>query len=126
MRILRILITISALLIFSFSTQAQSQKVTIQESSEFKSLLSEKRKINHAITTNDKYKIQVFYGSNAEASRKLSDFKRQFPHLDGTIIYTNPSYKVWVGNFKTRIEAERNLKAIQMRFENALIIKPNK
>jgi hypothetical protein len=28
---------------------------------------------------------------------------------DGTIVFNTPVYKVWIGNFKTRIEAERNL-----------------
>jgi hypothetical protein len=29
--------------------------------------------------------------------------------MDGTIIFNTPNYKVWVGNYKSRIEAERNL-----------------
>jgi hypothetical protein len=36
------------------------------------------------------------------------------------------AYKVWVGNFKTRIEAERNLKDIKLKYPNAFLIKPNK
>lgn len=126
MRFLRITITIFTALFFHNISQAQQSKNNFQEPSEVKALLSEKRKFNSVNTVNDKYKIQIFYGSNAEAIRKLADFKRNYSDIDGTIIYTNPSYKVWVGSYKTRIEAERNLVNIKKRFENALLIKPNK
>jgi len=35
-------------------------------------------------------------------------------------------YKVWVGNFKTRIEAEKNLNDLKKKYPNAFLIKPNK
>jgi hypothetical protein len=35
-----------------------------------------------------------------------------FWDLDGTIIFNTPNYKVWVGNFRTRIE-KRNLIEIE-------------
>ena len=106
--------------------QAQQSKNGFQEPTAVKTLLEAKRTFNASNTTNDKYKIQIFYGSNSEAIRKLAEFKRNFSGIDGTIIYTNPSYKVWVGNYMTRIEAERNLQNIQKHFPNALLIKPNK
>lgn len=106
--------------------QAQQSKNAFQEPTAVKTLLEAKRTFNASNTTNDKYKIQIFYGSNSEAIRKLAEFKRNFSGIDGTIIYTNPSYKVWVGNYMTRIEAERNLQNIQKHFPNALLIKPGK
>lgn len=126
MRFLRITLTLFTVILFQNTIYAQQSKNTFQEPSEVKILLAEKRKFNSANTANDKYKIQIFYGSNSEAIRKLADFKRNFTEIDGTIIYTNPSYKVWVGNYKTRIEAERNLINIRKRFENALLINPGK
>lgn len=126
MRFLRITFSILTAILFHFNSQAQQSKSTFQEPSEVKTLLEAKRKFNSANTTNDKYKIQIFYGSNSEAIRKLAEFKRNFSEIDGTIIYSNPSYKVWVGSFKTRIEAERNLAIIRKRFENALLINPSK
>lgn len=89
-------------------------------------LLSEKRKINSSITVNDRYKVQIFYGTNEEAKKTLSVFKKEFRQLDGTIIYSNPNYKVWVGTFKTRIEAEKNYKEILKKYPTALLIRPNK
>jgi hypothetical protein len=40
--------------------------------------------------------------------KSIFDCKQEFNQLDG-IIFNTPNYKVWIGNFRTRIEAERNL-----------------
>lgn len=98
----------------------------VTQDSRFEQLLSEKRKINPSITVNDKYKIQIFYGDNEKARKTLSDFRREFKNTDGTIIFASPTYKVWVGSYKSRIDAERALKDIQRKYPYALLIKPNK
>ena len=46
--------------------------------------------------------------------------------IDATIVFNTPNYKVWVGNFKTRIEAERYLIEIKKKYKNVLLIKPSK
>jgi len=106
----------------SFSQESAS----IMQDGRFEQLLAEKRKINSSITVNDRYKIQIFYGENDKARKTLSDFKRDFKNLDGTIIFESPTYKVWIGNFKSRIEAEKNMVEVKKKYPYALLIKPNK
>ena len=43
-----------------------------------------------------------------------------------TIEYETPNYKVWAGNFSTRIDAERALMKIQQNFPSAFILKPDR
>ncbi|MFY0483189.1 SPOR domain-containing protein [Flavobacterium sp. PLA-1-15] len=112
--------------IFSLNSNAQNEKITVTQDSKFESLLSEKRRINSSITINDRYKIQIFNGDSENSKKTLNEFKKEFKNLDATLIFNTPYYKVWVGNFKTKIEAERNLIALQKRYPNALLIKPNK
>ena len=112
-------------LIFSFiSNKSFSQSV--EQDSKIEALLKEKRKINTGITINDLYKIQIFNGKKDEALKNLNEFKSTFKEIDGTIIYNNPTFKVWVGSFKTRIEAENALLEIKKKYPLALLIKPNK
>jgi CRISPR/Cas system endoribonuclease Cas6 (RAMP superfamily) len=112
-------------LIFSFiSNKTFSQ--TIEQDPKIEALLKEKRKINTGITINDLYKIQIFNGKKDEALKTLNEFKSSFKVIDGTIIYNNPTFKVWVGSFKTRIEAENALLEIKKKYTLALLIKPNK
>lgn len=115
----------SSLFLPSYS-YSQNEKVTVTQDSKFENLLSEKRRINSSITINDRYKIQIFNGDSENSKKTLNEFKREFKNLDATIIFNTPYYKVWVGNFKTKIEAERNLIALQKKYPNALLIKPNK
>jgi len=128
MRILKKIVAFAALnfcLFYAEKSVAQESASVVQDD-RFEQILNEKRKINSSITVNDNYKIQIFYGDNGEARKTLSDFKREFKHLDGTIIFQSPTYKVWIGNFKTRIEAERNLADVKKKYPYALLIKPNK
>jgi uncharacterized protein YxjI len=118
------------LLLFLFSSASnlfcQETNLTVNQDPKFEKLLNEKRKINGSITINDRFKIQIYNG-NSEISKKiLMDFKRDHKNLDGTIVFYTPAYKVWVGNFKTRIEAERNLVELKKKYPSALVIQPNK
>ncbi|MEY3500490.1 MAG: hypothetical protein RL308_2159, partial [Bacteroidota bacterium] len=79
-----------------------------------------------SITVNDVYKIQIYNGDSETSKKILTDFKRDFLDFDATIIFNTPAYKVWVGNFKTRIEAEKKLMVFKKRYPNAFVIKPNK
>lgn len=119
-------ITLLSITLSSTFSYSQNSKTTVIQDSKFENLLSEKRRINSSITINDRYKIQVFNGDSESSKKTLNEFKREFKNLDATIIFNTPYYKVWVGNFKTKIEAERNLILIQKKYPNALLIKPNK
>ena len=105
---------------------AQNQNSVIVQDPKFEQLLNEKRKINASLTVNDFYKIQIYNGGSENAKKTLNDFRQEFKDIDATIIFNTPNYKVWVGNFRTRIEAERNLVNIKDRYKNVLLIKPSK
>jgi hypothetical protein len=107
-----------------FVSNAQNSNL-VQESN-FEQLLAEKRKINNSITVNNRYKIQLFSGSNEVAKKELIAFKKENKNIDATIIFNTPTYKVLAGNFKTRIEAERNLNLFKKKYPNAILVKPNK
>jgi sugar phosphate isomerase/epimerase len=104
----------------------QELKSNIIQDPKIEQLLKEKRKINAGQVSNDTYKIQIFYGNSDDSKKKLQEFKREFKDLDGTIVYTNPNYKVWIGNFETRIEVEKAMIEIKKKYPTALIIKPTK
>ena len=129
MKILTISTAFQCSLFFLFCNSnlyAQDEKVGVSQNPKFENLLNEKRKINPSITINDIYKIQIYNGDSETSKKTLNDFKRDFLTFDGTIVFYTPAYKVWVGNFKTRIEAERNLMLFKKKYPNAFVIKPNK
>lgn len=116
------------ILLFQISLNSYSQEgiVNVTQDPKFEQLLNEKRKINSSITITDRYKIQIFNGDNENSKKQLMAFKKDFSTIDCTIVFSTPLYKVWVGNFKSRIEAERNLIEIKKKFPKAFLVKPNK
>ncbi|WP_293872085.1 SPOR domain-containing protein [Flavobacterium sp.] len=119
-------LSLTVLLLLSQKSHCQVGKVTVTQDPKFEQLLNEKRKINSSITINDRYKIQIFNGDTEASKKTLLDFKRENKNMDATIVFSTPLYKVWVGNFKTRIEAEKNLNDLKKKYPNAFLIKPNK
>lgn len=127
--------TLKKITLFSFSLVAllssqnifsQTKKSNIEQDEKIEKILVEKRKNNSAITINDKFKIQIFFGKIEESKKALISFKKDFSQTDGTIIFSNPSYKVWVGSFKSKIEAEKALITIKKKYPSSVIIEPNK
>jgi hypothetical protein len=123
---LKLIFAICFLVLTSQKSIGQVAKVSVSQDPKFEQLLNEKRKINSSITINDRYKIQIFNGDTENSKKALSEFKKENKNLDATIVFSTPQYKVWVGNFKTRIEAEKNLNDLKKKYPNAFLIKPNK
>ena len=129
MKVLTKIKSFSLLFFFLFlcsKSIAQANKITVTQDPKFEQLLNEKRKINSSITVNDRYKIKIYNGDNENSRKKLIEFKKENVNFDATIVFSTPMYKVWVGNFKTRIEAEKNLTDLKKKYPTAFLIKPNK
>ncbi|MFY8067046.1 MAG: SPOR domain-containing protein [Flavobacterium sp.] len=110
---------------FCLSSRAQDVKTNVSVDPKIDQLLKEKRKLNTGLFLNEAYKIQIFYGNSEDSKKKLQEFKRDFKDLDGTLIFNSPNYKVWIGNFKSRIEVERLFLEVKKKYPAALIIKPS-
>ncbi|VXB43600.1 conserved exported hypothetical protein [Flavobacterium sp. 9R] len=121
----------SILLTFLITTslaklQAQNKNTFSNQDPKVEQLLNEKRKSNTSLSINNRYKIQIFSGVSELAKKSLNEFKLENKNTEATIIFQTPNYKVWVGNYRTRMEAERNLIEFQKKYKNILLIKPSK
>ncbi|MBP7395822.1 MAG: SPOR domain-containing protein [Flavobacterium sp.] len=105
---------------------AQNKNIISNQDPKVEQLLNEKRKSNTSLSINTRYKIQIFSGNSELAKKSLNEFKLENKNTEATIIFQTPNYKVWVGNYRTRMEAERNLMEFQKKYKNILLIKPSK
>lgn len=112
--------------IFSNICFSQEDKTSIKQDPKFEQLLSEKRKINSSLNVNDRFKIQIFTGESEPAKKTLMEFRKNNRNVDATIVFNTPIYKVWVGNYKKRIDAEKKLTELKKKYPNAFLVKPNK
>lgn len=112
--------------LFFLSFNALGQQ---SSNNEQKELLNELIELKKELTNSNKlkefYLIQLYSGNLKDAEYIKKDFDKQFD-MASTIKYESPNYKVWVGNFRTRLEADRAMLEIKEVFENAFIIKPGR
>lgn len=120
----KISLEILTVLIFLFGlttcTTAQNAKVKVDQDSQIDQLLEFKKDLR----TVDIYKIQIYSGDRSGAERVKSDFTTLFTDLPVSMEFNTPNYKIWVGNFTNRLEAERALLKIKKEYNTAFIFKP--
>jgi len=105
---------------------SQSQHTTTdKQAKQLKELIEIKKELTNSDQLKEFYKIQLYSGSLKEAESLKKDFDTEF-EISSTIKYESPYYKVWVGNYRTRLEADRAMLLINEAFENAFIIKPGR
>jgi tRNA A37 N6-isopentenylltransferase MiaA len=110
----------------NLNLHAQNSNLTLNQDAKFEQLLNEKRKLNPNLSYNDRYRIQIFSGISESAKKTFTEFKQENNTVDGTIIFNTPNYKVWIGNFRARMEAERYLAEIKDKYKSIFLIKPSK
>jgi hypothetical protein len=110
---------ISAL--FSAPILAQEGVVQINKSTEIDQVLALKKELNKE---QGYIKIQIYNGNRKGAETTLLSFKTDFPNHFVEMKYETPNYKIWVGKFRTRLEADRELLVVKKLFPNAFPFKP--
>ena len=124
MNYLKILITGSVLLI-SVSDQALSQHYSVAaQDSMVKLLVNRHIAIGQAKRTMPGYRVQIHFGSNrTKANEVKADFLKLYPNVGSYLVYHQPNFKIRVGDFKTRMEAQKFLKDIQPLYSTAFLVK---
>lgn len=89
-------------------------------------LLDRKMSQNNQFSLYTNYSVQLKNGLKEEVETIYKDFTTQHPEIDATIIYANPKFKLVVGNYKNKIEAEYLLKKIVGNYPDAFVVKLKK
>lgn len=105
---------------------AQEGHVTINQDKNISNLLALKKEINRDEKVSNRYKIQIYNGNRASALAAQKEFRSKYADWYSKIIFDTPNFKIWAGNFRTRLEADRALKSIKKNFPSAFIFKPKK
>lgn len=81
---------------------------------------------NNAISsdeTTNGYRLQIFFGSNRQAAYNAqAKFKDEYPDIRTYITYTEPNFKVQVGDFRTRLEAQKLQSELTQMFGSMFVI----
>lgn len=120
MKLLVIITVISFSVAVGFAQQGQ---VNIQQDDEIAELLDIYKSSNES---HEYYRIQVGFGSFTKAQGIKENVDIDFPGLYSKIDFDSPTYRVRVGRFKTKLEAERKFKEVRIKYPDAMLLKPKK
>lgn len=73
------------------------------------------------------YRIQIFFDSGLHSSDRARQAKDQFmakyPNVQAYVSWKAPNYRVRIGDFKSRLEAESFLQSILSDYPNGWVVK---
>ena len=105
----------------------QQGKVEVYQDSRVDSIVKMHVRYNSSQSTFDGYRIQIFFdaGNNSlnGALAAQANYQMLYPGDTAYISFVEPYYKVRVGDFRSRLEADTYLRQINRDFPNAFVIK---
>ncbi|MCB9015952.1 MAG: SPOR domain-containing protein [Lentimicrobiaceae bacterium] len=106
--------------IYSF---AQSGEVEVISDPRINQLVEKHIYLNQHQSTLEGWRVQIFFDSGANSKRRASDvlnrFSSVYPDTQAYLSFKEPYYRVRVGDFRSRLEAEGFKKTIQAEYPNA-------
>ncbi len=113
-----------ALFFLQAKSQQQGRMILIQPS-QLDSLIEMSKR--PAFNKIEGFRIQIFMESGNEAvdraQETITAFNDLFPDIKAYLSFGQPYYRVRVGNFRTRLEAEGQLRYVAITYPKAFVIK---
>jgi hypothetical protein len=103
-----------------------SGKVDIIQDDRVDLLISKHIQINENLKTTSGYRIQIFFDSGNNSKTKAQSvferFKGRFPSVGAYLTFKAPNYKVRVGDFTSKLKAQRFLMEVLPDYPNAYLV----
>jgi hypothetical protein len=92
------------------------------ENEKINTLIEQKKAFNKTNKNIMVFKIQLYNGNETQAYAVKRNFEADFPEYRAKVKYDNPEFKTHAGNFRTRLEADRALNAVKLKYAGAIIL----
>lgn len=105
---------------------APDGEIVVYQDSRIDSLIQQHIAVNQKYPGIDGYRIMIFFdsGNNSKdtAYRVMMEFSELYPDVPAYLSFNPPYYRVRVGNFRTRLEAEKFLYALRRDYPNGWVV----
>lgn len=127
---MNIFITVFSSVIFIFFSQiicaqkniSDTGKVEIVEEYKVKELVNKHIEINSKAAIKG-YRIKIHFGSDKNKAKEIkAKFISKFPEIPAYEKYDQPNFNIRVGDFRTKLEAYKALKEIQVEFPSSFLV----
>jgi predicted ATP-dependent Lon-type protease len=75
------------------------------------------------------FRVQIFFDSGNNSKNRaitaMDEFKAKYSKVSAYLMFQEPNYKIRVGDFRNRMDAQRFLHKITDEYSNAFIVKDN-
>lgn len=117
---------VCAVVVAPFFVQAQVKgSLKVNQDPKVDAILDKHIKILEANNTIDGFRIQIFMEAGndavAHADSVLTAYNEAFPDIPAYLSFGQPYYRIRVGDFRSRLEAERALNSIKRKYSNAFV-----
>ena len=123
MRRILLLVTLT---IFALGGFAQGQgSLNLRQDSRLDRLMQKQRDVYAACSTMNGFRVQIFMeiGNEAvdHANVMKEEFEELYPELPIYLSYEQPNYRLRVGDFRNRVEAEKYLRLLKPKYNLAFV-----
>ena len=118
-----LLILLCVLSLCSFS-QNDGYKI-LEQDQRIEQLIQRQKDIHAADNTIDGFRIQIFMESGNDAvelaNAAMEEFMDKYPDIPIYLIFGQPYYRLRVGDFRTRLEAEKAFQTLSQDYKKAFV-----
>ena len=111
--------------LLSISCVAQEGVLILNQDSRIDTLLMKQRQIHTNDSTIDGFRVQIFMELGNDALRHADSVKTKFsekyPDVPIYLVFGQPYYRLRIGDFRTRLEAENMYQRVKKEYKNAFV-----
>ena len=111
--------------LLSISCAAQNGVLILNQDARIDTLIMKQRQIHAADSTIDGFRVQIFMELGNDALRHADSVKEVFlnkyPDVPIYLVFGQPYYRLRIGDFRTRLEAEHLYQRIKKEYKNAFV-----
>jgi len=125
----KIVSLVAVMLMALCGTAQNAGSLNVSQDSRIDDLIEKQGKLYAIDSTMSGFRVQIFMevGNDAieHAETTKKEFERQFKGIPVYLSYGQPYYRLRVGDFRSRVEAEKCLREIRGRYTNAFVTADN-
>ena len=99
--------------------------VIIGQDQRIEELIQKQKEIHSIDNTIDGFRVQIFMESGNDAvehaNAVMEEFKANYPDFPIYLVFGQPYYRLRVGDFRTRLEAEKMFQTLSQEYKKAFV-----
>jgi hypothetical protein len=105
------------------TTYNSDSSVIITRDAKLDELIGKQKEQNLVTQTMHGFRIQIYFGGNRQKANEVkTEINTKYPEVQAYLSYQQPNFKVRIGDYRNRFEAQKFLKEIEGMFPTSFIV----